>query len=345
MWPCFVLALCGLCTPSWAQSASPEPSANGWDEAPLAEQKANAEKLFDRGLQDMLQSRYEQGCPVLKESYRLDPLPGALFTLAECEAGWGRTTSALVHYRRYLSQYQRMSRTLQLRQFERAEVARDKITILSGAVPRLTLVAPKDLPPDAVVERDSVVVPRSLFGVPVALDPGDHHVSAHAAGYAPAHWTITLTEAEQRTVSIRLERPPPKPAPDAAMRTSGYVAASIGGVGLLVGIIAGAVTLGHRGTIHDECVDVFCSPAGLDAAAAASTSGTVADVGFGVGVVGLGAAAVLLLVASDDAAAAAHNDTAKAAGAWLQPTVDVALAGGPGEAPGSKLVLGLRGRW
>jgi hypothetical protein len=64
-----------------------------------AQPEASAEALFDRGLRDMQSGNYDKGCPALAESHRLDPRLGTLFTLAECEAQWGKTGSAVAHYR------------------------------------------------------------------------------------------------------------------------------------------------------------------------------------------------------------------------------------------------------
>src|SRR5262249_52925634 len=70
-----------------------------------AEETGSAAALFQTGLQQMQASRYAEACPKLAESYWLDPRPGVLFTLAECEARWEKTASALAHYDDYLRLY------------------------------------------------------------------------------------------------------------------------------------------------------------------------------------------------------------------------------------------------
>jgi hypothetical protein len=59
---------------------------------------SEAERHFEAGLERMKAGDYAVACPMLAESHRLDPLPGVLFTLAECEALWGKFASALEHY-------------------------------------------------------------------------------------------------------------------------------------------------------------------------------------------------------------------------------------------------------
>src|ERR1700733_1971568 len=70
---------------------------------------AAAEALFNRGLADMTAGKYDTGCPAIGESYRLDPRPGTLFTVAECESKWGHYATASARYDDYLSLYSRLS--------------------------------------------------------------------------------------------------------------------------------------------------------------------------------------------------------------------------------------------
>ncbi|WP_438008783.1 hypothetical protein WME89_08860 [Sorangium sp. So ce321] len=86
---------------------------------------AMAESLFVRGRADMLAGRYETGCPALAESHRLDPRPGRLFTLPECEARRGRIATAVARYNDYLALYSRMSEAEQIKQHERYRVEDD----------------------------------------------------------------------------------------------------------------------------------------------------------------------------------------------------------------------------
>jgi hypothetical protein len=64
----------------------------------LAQDVATAEALFNRGFADMDAGRYETGCKAIAASQRLDPRAGTLFTLAVCEAQWGKIATAASHY-------------------------------------------------------------------------------------------------------------------------------------------------------------------------------------------------------------------------------------------------------
>src|SRR5258706_8825974 len=90
--------------------------------SPARAQPSAAEASFNQGLADMQAGRYDTGCPALAESQRLDPRPGTLFTLAECEAKRGRIGTALTYYREYLALYEAMKPDQKSRQSERVKI-------------------------------------------------------------------------------------------------------------------------------------------------------------------------------------------------------------------------------
>src|SRR5690242_9942096 len=71
--------------------------------------EVTAAAQFDRGLAEMKAGHYDIACPALAESQRLDPRPGTLFTLAECESRAGRIATAVAHYEDYLARFAKMT--------------------------------------------------------------------------------------------------------------------------------------------------------------------------------------------------------------------------------------------
>ena len=59
-----------------------------------------AKALFDRGVEQLEAGHFNRACPAIEKSYQLDPRPGTLFTLAECEAKRGRLATAVQRARR-----------------------------------------------------------------------------------------------------------------------------------------------------------------------------------------------------------------------------------------------------
>ena len=84
----------------------------------------DAQKLFDRGVDAMEGKRYDQACPDIEASYKLDPRPGTLFTLAECEAQRGRLATAADRYEEYLALYATLPADKKAKQGDREATAR-----------------------------------------------------------------------------------------------------------------------------------------------------------------------------------------------------------------------------
>ena len=137
-----------------------------------ADETGSAAALFQNGLQAMQATHYPEACPKLAESYWLDPRPGVLFTLAECEAKWGRVASALAHYDDYLRLYASMPAGLQAVQRERSDIAHHQRAALADRVPTLALVLPPSAPAGVVVRRGGVALGAPSIGVALPVDPG-----------------------------------------------------------------------------------------------------------------------------------------------------------------------------
>jgi len=288
--------------------------------APAARaQGGSPQAQFDYGLAEMEAGRYATGCPALAESYRLDPHPGVLFTLAECENRAGKLASALTHYDAYRDLYAHMSEVEKGRQRGRERVAATQREKLVAEVPQLSVALPPGAPAGTAVTRDGALLGAPSLGVPAPVDPGEHVVVARTPDGVAHETRVTLARAEHRAVVVDLRVPAPAPAtahggaaaapspgpsPEAPvvvtssspLRTWAWVAGAAGLAGIAVGAIAGGLVLADTSTISADChPDRSCNQQGLDAATHAHTMGLVSDVGFAVGGAALVASTVLFL--------------------------------------------------
>lgn len=275
-----------------------------------AQDSAAAEALFSKGLADLEAGRFEAACPAFAESHRLDPRPGSLFTLAECEARAGLVASAVAHYGDYLGVFSRMTAAEQGKQRGRDKIAREALTKLQPLVPKLTIRIPAEAPAEAKVMRNGTALGRAALGVALPVDPGEHVIVLTLPDGRESRRVIDVERGAQQEVALELpveagraDAPPPSqsPTPDAAPaakprdHTLAYVLGGIGVAGLAVGGVTGAMVLGKKGTIEEHCTGKLCDAEGKDAADAAQTLGLVSTIGFGVGALGVGVASVLLL--------------------------------------------------
>ncbi|AKT37297.1 tetratricopeptide repeat protein [Chondromyces crocatus] len=323
----------------------------GWVGPAAAEDVASAEALFNRGKADMLAGRYEAGCAAIAESQRIDPRPGTLFTLAECESRRGRSATAAAHFSDYLEIYEKLPRAQKFRQGRRPQVAEKERDRLRAEAPELTLALPATAPRETVVKRDGEVVGSAALEVPLPVDPGEHRVSTEVAG-AEA-WEVAFTLAPKEKKHLRLEvklpkppEPPPEPPPVVAeeevstgRRALTFTVGGLGIAGLAVGGVMGALALGAKGTMGDHCGGAIgqrdarvCDAAGLAAVDRVKMTGLVSTIGFAVGAAGVGTALVLLLTEPRGGEA----DTGQAR-RWVSAGV---LSAGPAGA-----MLGVQGAW
>jgi len=284
----------------------------------FAQDTAAAAALFEKGLDEMKAGNYETGCPSLEESYRLDPLPGVLFTSAECHAQWGKYATAVARYEDYLRAFQGMRAAQQERQHGRDEISKQKLSELRPLVPQLTLVLPASAPDGTIVKRGSLKLGKPSLGVPIPVDPGEHLITTEVPGGAVHEQRVSIEKSEKKTVELEIElpaqtssgtAPPPTTTTQSATldtrsvasgssgRTLAYIVGGIGLVGLATGGVTGGLALSKKKTIDDHCVETRCDHEGKQAADSAKTFALISTIGFAVGAAGLAASAVLLITA------------------------------------------------
>lgn len=250
-----------------------------------ADDAAAAKGLFDTGLAMMKAGNYPAACTALADSYQLNPLPGALFTLADCEAKRGRLASAVKRYAEYLGVYAALPKDKQAKQHGREAHSRAQITLLAPQVPRVVLALPAGAPEDLALTLDGAPLDRAALGAPMQVDPGEHVIGAQGQ-----EQRFSVEKGEQRTVAIELKAAPapppgePKAAGMRPLRVAGFVALSTGAAALGVFAITGALVLSKKGVIRDNCTlddakgVAVCNPKGFDAGHAVGPLGAASTV-------------------------------------------------------------------
>jgi hypothetical protein len=317
--------------------------------------KAPGVAEFDYGLAEMQSGRYATGCPSLAESYRLDPKPGVLFTLAECENQWGKLASALTHYEAYLDIFQRMTPDQKAKHRGRDKIAVTQRETLRREVPRLAIAPGPSAPAGSTVLRDGVVLSGPSVGELIPVDPGDHVLTLKTPAGATSEITVTLQRGDERRVEVpgpEPEAPPPAPGPPpvaapppappppppapaaeesapSGRHAAAYSALAVGIVGVAVGAIGGIIVLEKKSTIDSSCdSNGVCNSAdSASTANSAKTFGTLSTIGFAVGGAGLAAALVLWLT---EPSRPAHPDGGTHAVRILPFAAGVGLGGGLG---------------
>lgn len=271
---------------------------------PAGGDKALAEALF-RAAKDLQgQGKLAEACAKYVESHRLDPKPGTILNVASCHEEEGKTATAWADYA------EAATFAARARQTERERFARARAEELEKRLSFVTFEFPTGQ--EVTVALDGKALTTAASGTRVPLDPGEHTVDVRAPGKMPwtTHVTVDAGPAE-RTVTIPpladdgVSSAPPPPivapgspgAPPSTQRTLGWIGVGVGGAGLVVGSVFGAMTLSETSTIDEHCRGSLCDAVGLAANDDAHASATISTVGFVVGGLALAAGVVLLVTA------------------------------------------------
>lgn len=282
-----------------------------------AADEPSAESLFAGAVTDMRDRHYQAACPALRRSYKADPRPLTLFTLAECEEKAGRIATAVLTYDDYLIAFDRLSPAEQKEEREREQLASSRKEALERDLPRITLTLPQGAPEGARVlrkaEGSADLVPMAL-NIPLPIDPGEHLVTVDAPGRPRWDRRFFVQKGDKKTIELEVPLAPKETAKPARVgapvepvpaylpplnpgisgqRVGTYIAGGIGIAGVLAGLITGAIVWGDKKTIEGGCENHLCNPSGEAAADRARAVGIVSTVLWSVGLAGVATSVVL----------------------------------------------------
>ena len=303
---------------------------------------AAAQALFDEARTLMKSKRFEEACPKLAESQRLDPGIGTQFRLADCYEQQGKIASAWAGFLDVASVAAGSG------QADREKAARARAAHLEARLPKLTIVVPQASRVSGLeIRRDGVMVGEAQWGSAVPADPGDHQIVVSAPGKREFTGSVSLRESTPATFNVPLledapssaspavaaaavaapapqaATPPPAPAappppekdtppPSSGSSGPGVAVITIGAVGIVglaVGTTFGLMASSKYDESKNHCStndENLCSQEGVDLRDKAFAFGNVATVSFIVGGVALASAATLWIVNSSSGESPPH---------------------------------------
>lgn len=308
-----------------------------------AEARTAAESLFREGRRLMDEGKTPEGCRKLEESFRLDPASGTLLNLGVCHEKEGKIATAWGEFSLAVSMARQDKRP------DREELAQGRANALEPLLPKVTIDVPAEARANGLeVLKNGTVLGSGAWGASLPTDPGDVTVEARAPGRKP--WRSVVKVEPKGTMSVavpalQIEEIPLVPVaggedtegarPNQTKRTAALVAGGVGIVALGVGTVFGIQTFSKKSESDTNCPEATgCTQQGVDAADAAKTSATIANIGIGVGVAAVAVGAYLWFTSGPS-----KPPTTPAAALGLK-NVDVAY-GVDGRSPGATIL----GRW
>jgi hypothetical protein len=229
--------------------------------SPTDEEVRAARELYSQAVQDEDAERWEEARDKLNRVAKVKPTAGISYHVALCEEHLGHLATALASY---LTAQEEAART------DAQDVLRlvgPQLASLTPRVPHLTFQTEPTLR-NPRVTLDGITVATDHLDVPLAVDPGLHHIEASALGRVSSNTTLEIHEGDGAVFHVSLmplANPPtsaPAPVADAPRRgaspspVSGIVAAT--GAGVLTGLgIAAYVAAGsaHADGVR-ECAEM-----------------------------------------------------------------------------------------
>ncbi|HEY2510515.1 MAG TPA: hypothetical protein VGI39_06655 [Polyangiaceae bacterium] len=297
---------------------------------PAARAQSNsalADKLFLEG-QKLMAEGNPAACEKFADSERLDPALGTLINLALCHEKRGKNATAWGEFTDAAAQARKLS------QRDREEFARAHAEALEKKLQKIIVEIPS-MPAGTEVRLDGTVLPLTVMGTEIPLDPGDHELVVAAPGKKPwrqsklnlgpsavvTRVAVTLEDAGPASAPpveagapLALHPPGVEPSDEgggsgSGRRTAGFV---VGGVGI-AGVAVGAVMLGlassmsHQADREVLAGQVTAGQSDHDTALGDQTVGLVVG---GVGIAALVVGTVLVLTGATSGDGKASRPTA-----------------------------------
>lgn len=246
--------------------------------------------LYEQGQSAFEAGRFEEARSKFASVWEQRKSYDVAAVLAQAELQVGRNADA-AHHLAYAAAHFPVSASTDVRKKIEAAFAevRGKVGALKVDVS----------PASATLKVNGRAYAEAERGELIFVEPGQVTVEVSADEHEPAKQTIELKKGETREVKLPLVLKS-KPAERSFLAPG--IAFGVGGAGLIVGVVAGAVTAAKSDSLKTTCGDALVCPTGVrsegDAALAAAHASTV---GFVVAGVGAAVGVTLLLLPSKPA--------------------------------------------
>ena len=251
--------------------------------ADAEDNKAIATDLFDKGVAKMAEGHCDEAKPTkpgvcrdaresFRRAYELYPQAlGALRNLAYVEKGLGLVASAARSFRE-LARKAPLDPKPERQKW--ADFAREEVKGLEPRIPHLTVKVPTDRPAGMKVTLDGVPLQNAAWDTAIDVDPGEHAVHAEAPGRLSFDGSVTLAEAQTKTLPVALDLDTrAADANNGSRRTLPLIVASVGFVGVAAGLGLGYASMKKK---DDACGGTkLCDADGLSQGRSLANASTI----------------------------------------------------------------------
>lgn len=302
--------------------AAPLAYADGADPSTAtAAQKKEAMEHFSAGKQAIETKNYEKAVTELRASLDSVNSPNARLELARALRDSGKLAEAWTEYERVVEDAtklaateERYAKTADAATTERTDVesklAFVVVTVAHAPADGVLKVGGKSVPPDQWVEP--IVAPAGAVDVVLTDASGKElarqtvmatvgqkvpvDLDAQPAPAAPPPSTAIAADDKPDFGSQPAEAPPPPPSNRAKLRPYAYIAGGVGVAGLAAFTVFGLMANSAYSDLQNSCPNNVCPQSKASERDSGKTDQLIANIGLGVGIVGVAAGATLFVL-------------------------------------------------
>lgn len=149
----------------------------------------DADTLFKEGRALLDAKKYDEACPRLAESQRMDPGAGTLLALSLCHEGQGKTATAHDELKQAAALGRKNGRN------DLANAADKRAAAMEPKLSKLVVRLPKGERGRYDVTLDGTRLNGDRLDTPFAVDPGEHKIEASATGKLSKSYVVRLNAA------------------------------------------------------------------------------------------------------------------------------------------------------
>lgn len=304
--------------------ATPLASAAGADPATAtAAQKKEAMDHFSAGKQAIEAKNYEKAVTELRASLDVVDSPNARLELARALRDSGKLADAWAEYERVVQDATKLA-AKEERYAKTADAATTERTDVEAKL-AFVIVTVAHAPADAVLKVGGKTVPSDQWVEPIVAPPGAVDVVvSDASGKELARQTVMAAVGQKLPVDLDAQpaapaappapkeiaaedkpdngpppadtAPPPSSSGRANLRPWAYVAGGVGVAGLAAFTVFGLMSNSAYSDLQNSCPNNVCPQSKASERDSGKTDQLIANIGLGVGIVGVAAGATLFVL-------------------------------------------------
>jgi hypothetical protein len=279
-------------------------------------QREQAQAKFLRGRDLFSQKKFDEALAEYKASIEIVASPNTRLQISRTLRAMGKFVAAYAELGRTLVEAKEL--TAQDNRYQRAyDAAIQERTELQPLLGFVSLTVQNPTEGTRILVGTEEIRPAA-WTEPVPIYGGKADIEVDTPGHAPVKVPVNVApgakadltiDAQSGALEATAEAPPPPPPPAAPpppppppqrsmtpLRLGAYVAGGVGVIGLATFAIFGAMAGSTYSDLQSACGGGPCPPSKADEISSGKTQQVVANVGLGVGIVGLAAGGTLFVL-------------------------------------------------